>query len=242
MNEINPKDKLSFILYKNKKVPSFFEIDKGFLNFFYYGLPLITLIALFGAGSLLVYFKQIREVAKRKEPAIIKELKIKNMALKETIIEAQVTSKTLERKLISGASGTGLLTMSFFKASPGQEDMTKSPDLAIESISSSQDQKSYALKFNLSNNSSNQEKIAGYIFVMMKSNNSYHFYPGDIFEDNEMQINFNKGEYFATSRFRPVEAKFPLPPKATVALFKILVFSRTGDLLLKQIISKKIEL
>ena len=242
MDDIKNKNKLSFILYKNKKIPRFFQIDKGFFSFFYYGLPLVTLIAVLTTGSLLVYFKQIREMAKRKEPALIKELKLKNLSLKEKVLEVQVTSKILERKLITGASDTGLLTMSFFKAPPGQKDMTKSPDLAIESISSRQSQTFYTLSFNLSNNSKNQEKIAGHIFVMMKNNNSYRFYPTDVFEENEMQINFNKGEYFATSRFRPVDAKFKLPPKNTTALFKVLVFSRTGDLLLKQIISRKIEL
>lgn len=242
MEEAKTKNRLSFILYKNRTVPRFYEVDKGSFRFFFYGLPIITLIAVLIAGGLLVYFKQIREMAKRKEPAIIRELNNKNLTLQEKVLEVQKTNKVLEKKLVTGASDTGLKTMSLYKVPPGQQDMTKSPDLAVESVSSRQDAKSYTLKFNLSNNSKNQEKIAGHIFVMMKAGNTYNFYPQDVFEENEMQMDFNKGEYFATSRFRPVDAKFPLPAKATTALFKVLVFSRTGDLLLKQIVSRKIEL
>lgn len=242
MDEAKPANKLSFILYKNKNVPRFFEVDKGFFRLFFYGLPVVTLISILIAGSLLVYFKQIREMAKRKEPAIIRELKDKSLALEEKVLEVQKTNKVLEKKLVTGASDTGLKTMSLFKVPPGQQDMTKSPDLAVESVSSQQDANTYTLRFNLSNNSKNQEKIAGHIFVMMKAGNTYGFYPDDVFAENEMQMDFNKGEYFATSRFRPVGAKFALPKKATTALFKVLVFSRTGDLLLKQIVSRKIEL
>ncbi|MBK22384.1 MAG: hypothetical protein CME70_00140 [Halobacteriovorax sp.] len=242
MEESRPANKLSFVLYKNKAVPKFFEVDKGFFRLFFYGLPIVTLISILITASLLVYFKQIREMAKRKEPAIIRELKDKNLKLQEKVQEVQVTNTVLEKKLITGASDTGLSTMSLFKIPPGQKDMTKSPDLAVESVSSSQGNGSYTFKFNLSNNSKNQEKIAGYIFVMMKSGNTYGFYPEDVFSENEMQMDFNKGEYFATSRFRPVDAKFTLPTKAGTALFKVLVFSRTGDLLLKQIIARKIEL
>ncbi len=241
MEEIK-KDKLSFILYKNRNVPRFYEVEKGSFRLFLYGLPTLTIISILITASLLVYFKQIREMAKRKEPAIILELKNKSLALQEKVEDVQKTNAILEKKLITGASDTGLKTMSLFKVPPGQIDLTKSPDLAVESVSSRQENGYYTLKFNLSNNSKGQEKIAGHIFVMMKAANTYDFYPNDVFDENEMQMDFNKGEYFATSRFRPVDAKFKIPPKATSALFKILVFSRTGDLMLKQIISKKIEL
>ena len=240
MEEIKP-DKLSFILYKNKNVPRFYEVEKASFRLFFYGLPIVTLISILIAGSLLVYFKQIREMAKRKEPAIIRELNVKNAALAEKVEEVQKTNKVLEKKLVTGASDSGLNTMSIFKVTPGQNDLTKTPDLAVESIASRQGNGTYTLKFNLSNNSKNQEKIAGNIFVLMRSGNKYHFYPNDVFEENEMQMDFNKGEYFATSRFRPVDAKFPMPAKVTNALFKVLVFSRTGDLMLKRIISRKIE-
>lgn len=241
MEEVK-KDKLSFILYKNRNVPRFYEVEKGSFRLFFYGLPIVTIISILVTASLLVYFKQIREMAKRKEPAIILELKNNSLALQEKVEDVQKTNAILEKKLVTGASDTGLKTMSLFKVPPGQIDLTKSPDLVVESISSSQNKKLYTLKFNLSNNSKGQEKIAGHIFVMMKVNNSYEFYPNDVFDENEMQMDFNKGEYFATSRFRPVDAKFRMPEKTSTALFKVLVFSRTGDLMLKQIISKKIEL
>lgn len=238
------KDKLSFILYKNKNVPRFYEVEKGSFRLFLYGLPIVTIISILISASLLVYFKQIREMAKRKEPAIILELKNKSLALQERVEEVLKTNSILEKKLVTGASDSGLNTMSLFKVPPGQVDLTKSPDLAVdtESIESRQDNGVYTLKFNLQNNSKAQEKIAGHIFVIMKTNNSHDFYPKDVFEENEMQMDFNKGEYFATSRFRPVDAKFRMPEKSTSALFKVLVFSRTGDLMLKQIISRKIEL
>lgn len=242
MEEAKSSNKLSFILYKNKSVPRYYQLDKGFMRLFFYGLPVITLISILIAGGLLVYFKQIREMAKRKEPAIIQELKQTKTELLAKVEEVQATNKILQKKLVTEASDSGLKTMSLFKIPPGQQDLTKSPDLTIDSINSRQASGNYTLKFNLQNNSKNSEKIAGYIFVMMKADNQYSFYPADVFEESEMQMNFDKGEYFATSRFRPVDAKFKMPSKAGDALFKVLVFSRTGDILLKQIISRKVEL
>ena len=232
------KKKFSFLFYKEKDVPQFYEVHKGFFKFFLYGLPIITLSCLILITGLLVYFKQIREVAKRKEPAVIRELKLKNLELEKGIKVATNARLSLEKKLVSSASSSGLKTMSIFKIPPGQKDLTKSPKLTVKNVESSEVGKTYNLSFNLNNNS--QEKVAGYIFIIMRQGNSYQFYPEGMFEENEIQIDFNKGQYFATSRFRPVLAKFLLPAKKVNALFKILVFSRDGDLVLKHTFSRTI--
>ncbi|WP_372651482.1 hypothetical protein, partial [Halobacteriovorax sp.] len=73
--------KMSFLIYDDKKGPVFLNTNRFALKFTLYVLPIITIISILVIIGGSVYFKQIREMARRKEPAVIKELKATNSEL-----------------------------------------------------------------------------------------------------------------------------------------------------------------
>jgi len=236
--------KLGFLVYEAENAPRYYEIKKSLLKFILYGLPLVTMVLL---GIVLLgslYFEQISERAKRKEPAIIKELRETVSGLETKLAETQVLTKDLEERLAKGDTSTDVIksTMGLFLPVPGMQDLTRTPNLAIENIDLILSGDRIQMKFNIINQTKNNEKLAGYIFVLMKQGDKIYFFPESSLQQNEFKVRFNSGESFATQRFRPVDnVYFPYNPSlGTDYLFKILIFSRTGDLLYKQLINKKL--
>jgi hypothetical protein len=235
--------KLGFLVYEAENAPRYYEIKKSLLKFIIYGLPLTTLVLLAVVLMGSVYFEQISERAKRKEPVIIKELRDNVSDLENRLAETQVLTKNLEDRLAKGDTSTDIIrnTMGLFLPVPGMQDLTRTPNLAVEYIEPVISGDRIQLKFNIINQTKDNQKLAGYIFVMMKHAGKIHVFPENSIEESEFKIKFNSGESFATQRFRPVDNVF-FPYKSgniEEFLFKVLIFSRTGDLLYKQLVSKK---
>lgn len=236
-NSENLKNKVSFILYEENHPPRFFILSKRIIKFLYYGLPTITLISLCALLTIGVYFEQIKKATKRKEPAIIKELKDERASL--ILAKEEITKERdqLQKKLGQGVeSNSGLSFLSLFAQSPGRTDKTSSPEMSIEEISINEISGKTQINFKLINLTKNESRITGYIFVLLQNKGGLYSWPENAFDDLSMQISFPKGEFFATTRFRPVNASFPA--KLTKdSLFKVIIFSRTGDLIFKQLIT-----
>lgn len=232
-------DKFSFILYTKQRAPRYYEVSRRYFRFLTVGLPIITFISLCAVVGFGVYFKQLEVLAKRKEPAVINELRETNVLLASKISDLEVLNKNLENKLASPLENDReFSTLSLFKQIQGQKDLSKSPALTLEEVEVAPNDNNVALNFKIVNATKDGSRQAGYLFVIMKSANQIAVYPDDSFERDEMQLAFNKGEYFATSRFRPVRAVFPRVSGARDVLFKIIIFSATGDLIQKQIVSQ----
>jgi hypothetical protein len=230
-------DKLSVILYEGQKAPRYFEFSKSFFRFLLFSIPTISIICLLLVGAGAIYFKQIRIMAERKEPAIIKKLNLKNELLIQREQELLKLNQALEKKLtLPVEGGTGLATLQTFNSTPGQADRTQQPVFNIEKLEASTEGENLRLNFNVVNITKDSEKLAGYIFVIMKSKDSLVYYPQGSFDTDRMKINFNRGESFATRRFRSTTIRFPMPKSSDNLLFKIIIFSRTGDLIHKVII------
>lgn len=240
-NKAQTPSKLSFILYENQSAPKYFEISKRYLQALIFGLPLISLTSVILFVSVLLYFKNFKKREEMKEPKIIERLKSENQTLKKQKENYILQTKNLQTKLLTKESyPLGSLTL--FKQIPGQIDQTDQTELIIENPTlRKREEKKLTLRFNLANLTKNREKISGYIFVLLKEKGILQYYPANSIPEEKMKIHFNKGEYFATSRFRPVEASFIQTNLSTNLLFKIIIFSNTGDLILKKTIPKKLE-
>lgn len=235
------EDKLSFILYTKDNSPRYYEVKKSYYKFLTVGLPMITFISLCALVAIGVYFKQLEVLAKRKEPVVINQLRESNITLGQKIEELESLNRNLENKLASPvANEREFSTLSLFKQVQGQKDLSKSPALTFEEIEVVPSDNDLTLNFKIVNAAKDGSRQAGYLFVVMKSGNQVAVYPEDSFERDEMQLAFNKGEYFATSRFRPVRAVFNRVPGAREVLFKVIIFSSTGDLVQKQIVSQSL--
>jgi len=235
-------DKLSLILYEGQKAPRYFEFSKSFFKFILFAIPTTSIICLLLVGAGAIYFKQIRIMAERKEPAIIKKLNQKNAALIAREKELLKLNTALETKLTQPVEGgTGLAALQTFNSTPGQADHTQKPVFSIEKIETVIAGDTLKLNFKVVNLLGENNRLAGYIFVMMKAKDTLAYYPQGSFDTDRMTINFNRGESFATSRFRPTTARFTLPQGTDNLLFKIIIFSRTGDLIHKVIVPQTIK-
>lgn len=230
--------KISFVLYEDNTPPRFYQINRGLIRFCLYGLPCLSLLCVLVVAAGGVYFEKLQRMAERKEPAIIKELKKEKAELVANNNLIQQERDLLEKKLSQGVdSSDGLGFLSLFKRSAGRVDKSSSPEMQLEEIEVVKLQDQINLNFKIINMTKDDSRLSGYLFVLMQVGNQLEVWPSGIFDNEAMQIAFGNGEFFATSRFRPVKAKFS-PMVGSQALFKVIIFSRTGDLMFKQLISK----
>jgi hypothetical protein len=230
------REKLSLVIYEHDQRPKFFELSKSSYRLLLLSLPIITMVSLVALASILIYFREIRAVAMRKEPQIIQSLRDDKTKLELREQELLVTNKELETKLATtDIDSEGLTaTLGLFKLTPGIQDLSANPILGIEDVNVLSNADKIVLSFNLVNLLAETNRQVGYIFAILISGNKIHVYPEDAFNESDPLISFNKGEYFATARFRPVEAQFSNTSIGNKGLVKVLLFSRTGDLLAKK--------
>lgn len=233
------KGKISLIFFEDPRSPRYFEINKKHLKFLFVGLPVICLIIIAILLIGILYFNQIKASILRKEPVVIKQLRAENQELTLKSSETVKFNKILQNKLSSGIS-TPLSSLGYFYPISGQQDLTHTPVIAIENYNYQFDQNSLSISFSLANLSQNGSKQAGYVFTFLKTVNGIMVQPQSALPEEEFQLKFNRGEYFSFSRFRPVNATFNLNQKVDSFLVKVLVFSRTGDLILKKMFLKEV--
>lgn len=226
------KKRLSFILYEWKKSPKYFELNKSFIRFMVTVIPVITLItsAIIAVG--IIYFKEIKNHAQQKEPAIIADLKEQNAEKTVIVNKQQELINRLQQKVakLDPAMQTGLLPSD----KPAGKSATAKTLFTIDNIQITPSKEKVNLKFDLMNMTPNNKRLSGYISIVMKSNSSIHFYPKNSIAKETVRIDYTKGESFTTSRFRPVDADFPIYAEADHVLFKVYIFSRSGDVVLEQ--------
>lgn len=235
--EKDPK-KLAFILYENHSAPSYFEISKSLFRFLFIGLPFVAFISILITIAGALYFKQIKRMIERKEPKIIAELKTQREVLMVKQGQLEKDLKQLEDKLAVSdvpSANAGLESLALFKASPNRQDLSQKPEVSLDEFRANTKDDKLLVEFKITNLTQEQKKIAGFLFVIMQEGSKISIWPADSFAEQEMSIIYNRGELFATTRFRPVLASFDRP-KENELLFKVFIFNRLGDLMFKKII------
>lgn len=235
--------KLSVILYQDGDKPKYYELNKAQMKTLIVGLPILTSISIIllivGALSL----KTLRVQAERKEPKIILDLRSELADLEKKSEDVFKLNEELISKLSTSTEqvGPSTLPLTLFRTTPGQQDLSQTPSLNVEDFEFNLKEKEVHIKFNLVNQDPDGPRQTGTIFIIMMTGNTYTFYPQDALSPDETKLVFNKGEFFSAARFRPVEARMILPPRFGSALFKVLIFSRTGDLVAKKIFTGNLD-
>ena len=220
----------SLLLYSPDSRPRYFEISRTFFKFFFLGLPFLTVLAFLAISLGTVYFKQLKLMTVRREPQLIQTLREENSAIKTQLTEAEALGQELQEKLMvtpQDAAGT----FSFFKPTLGQRELTQNPRISVENINVLTEGNNTRLQFRIVNQGGEGRRTSGFVFIILKTKNSYIFWPEKENSPRQMQYQFNEGEFFATSRFRPVNASFPLFERGSTVAFQIVIFSNTGDIL-----------
>ncbi len=233
------KGKISLIFFEGPRSPRYFEINKKHLKFLFVGLPIICLVIIAILLVGILYFNQIKASILSKEPLVIKELRVQNKELADKNVEIAEFNKILQNKLSSGEIKP-LTSLSYFYPISGQQDLTHTPLISIENYNYQYEGSTLSISYSLENLSKQGLKQAGYIFTFLKTESGIMIHPQSALPEDEFQLKYNRGEYFSFSRFRPVTANFNLNQKIDNFLVKVLVFSRTGDLVLKKMFLKEV--
>ncbi|MEK6625358.1 MAG: hypothetical protein AABY86_10340 [Bdellovibrionota bacterium] len=239
--------KYSFLLYEKKAPPRYFEIQKSTLRLLFFILPLIfSLLSGLSYYSLRKYFK-IRHQEHQIVPSVVDQFNAERSSLQSEIKDLHGLNQELQAKLTSpqmtppaseGALNSNVFDI--FTQIHGMKDLSNTNIFTIEDPEVIFIKEQLHFRFNIVNQTKENLKYSGHVFVIFKDENAYHVYPSESMTADNFKIQFNQGESFATTLFRPVEATFKAPPQGEQGNFNVFIFSRTGDLVHKQTFIKKL--
>jgi len=241
------KDKFTFIFNTENAAPKYFEIDRA---------RLINYLIIIPTGFLLIFvaffsftffsnetnketnIKINRPVEKKISPSEINKTTNELSELQKKYAELQAQNQELTTKLTTNyeKNSSAFPDFSLFTTLPNQKDKTTPPLIKINEFKIAQEGNELHFHANLLNTIQDENsKISGHLFVIMKTDNALWVYPQNAFSKNKTTINYNSGEPVLFARLRLVDAKFPIPAQNAHPLFKVLLFSRSGDLLHKEV-------
>lgn len=105
--------------------------------------------------------------------------------------------------------------------------------IQIKNVKVSHAGNEYAVDFEVTNVDPNQRQIRGYIVVLAKTPNLLLSYPDGVFNPNQnIVLDYTKGETFGVSRLRPTRATFPAASlDGKKPRFQILLFGTDGKVI-----------
>jgi hypothetical protein len=119
---------------------------------------------------------------------------------------------------------------------PTVSDQTKSQQLVVAknfAFAAGNGKEPMTLSFELHNSEPGTSVQKGYIVVLARTKTAMKAYPNVLNPKGPYLVDFERGESFQVSRFRMVNAQFDTyDPRDPVSNFQILIFKRTGELLL----------
>lgn len=238
MTSRSTSNNLSFILYEKKHPPKYFQVNRSFFRFLIIGLPLLAFISVMILIGGALYLKKMKMEETALKPQTLHELKQENQQLLKRQRKLNLLNIQLQKKL----------NISQFPKKEGTvpED-NFSPSSSLSSFLDLRKDRLFindqevVFQFNMVNKIKDKVQIKGYFSVMMKQKNLFSFYPNySINED--FQSTYDLGETFSFSRLRPVKARFPLSMPLEKGggeiLFKVLIHSKNGELLHRQVFRK----
>ena len=224
--------KLSFIVYGPGSAPRYFEIKKNLFRFLVFGLPGLALICALSTALLGTYFRYIQHSSPEQTPKEALQFQREKGQFLEKIQVLEREKSELALKLRSAPSASQLNSLQFFAPSLGRKDLTAEmkTQLAIEDMALNLAGQKLEMNFKIVNLTQGQKRISGYLFILLQSEGQIHTWPAQALNQQNMQMEFSSGEFFATRRFRPVTATFNAFGNRQVVL-KALIFNQTGDLI-----------
>lgn len=236
---------LTLVVYDDFKNAKCFQFSKKQLKFFLTAVPVIVLVSVSVVTAVLLYGQQIIQRIKSSQPEIITQLNDEKKELADEMARVTALNEELVQKL-SLAGDTGGEASShqvfLFKAPAGMQDLTEKSPIKISDIRHEITENEIGLEFNIGHNEefSTYSKMSGYILVFFKSGSLLSVYPRFGNSLDSALTTFNAGEPFAFKRLRPVKAIFPKFSQLAESLsFKIMIFSKSGDLLQKHVATFK---
>ena len=216
---------VTLIVYDTPKPPRYFKLNKGLIKTLVILIPLMVVTSITLSFMYSIFLKTRISELRSSEPRRITELKKERALLTQQLTEVKKTNAAITDKLSRGSSNeTSVSALGLFTVPLGIQDLIKIEDIKVKTDSK------IKLEFNLANNTSPNEKLSGYISVIQYQGRIIQFYPSYELSAKNLRLEYNSGESFGFTRFRPTVASFD-KVSGTSAKYKIYIFSRTGDLL-----------
>jgi hypothetical protein len=224
---MNLKEDFSVILQQRGKPPKHYEVNKRKAKTFFILFPLSNIILFVSLGLIIVYFSTLKTQFLLEKPELIKNHENEKIILNKTITNLKIKNKNLSQELIFN-DGVAFSGSQFIRVLPNSQDKTQEQLIAIDSKKVTTKKNNYFLNFNITNQSV-VDRVSGYFFSIIKKRNTFQFYPRNM--KFFKSISFKDGEYFSTSRFRPVQVSFPKLELSSELEVIILIYSKEGDLI-----------
>ena len=221
---------LTLVIYEDQKATKCFEIRRSHIKFILIILPLITFISLgLGIYSLLTVKKRILELEKER-PAQIQLLSDQLAEATKEKVDAVNNYDILLKKLNTPAS-EGALILPLVTPVSGFTDLRNKKLLELNNFRLEKEGNSISCSFDIMNKVE-PEKTSGYVFVVLQTGSTMHVHPKQDLPFKAGLTQFDAGDRFTVTRFRPFTADFEVTKSDETFSVKIYVFSRHGDLLL----------
>lgn len=150
---------------------------------------------------------------------------------KVTALEAQLKSLREPTTTPKALDTRPLFSLFGSQVTDNTTELTGVPaKVAIQNFKLSTTNNKTLLTFELHNRTPGESVEKGYLAVLAKTENGIYSYPDIINSTGNVLFNFERGETFQVARFRMVNAQFA----TTAKHFQILIFNRTGGLLINQ--------
>lgn len=242
---ISSMDKFTLVLYGPFGPYRCFEIGKRPLKIFLLAIPIVILSSILMLSLMYSYFTHLQTLP-FSAPQEVVPPSISSNDSSKLVEDLKKQIATLEKNAQKTTKVLGLFSSSS-KIAKIQNNTLK-----IEKVKWEKDNtipNNYSLKFELVNSRPTEtEKITGTLFVLLSLPNSGSMkvypkqsLPSEVFTNNNF-FSSNQGESFVFSKVRFVKANFQLADfefvKNTKLDFLILLFSKTGEILLQQKITQ----
>jgi len=228
----NKTKHITLVVYDQNKAAKCFEIKKQTVKVFVSLIVLIVLATSIASLYSYGHFKDKIKNLKAVDPKVVKELRSTNTSLSEQNEDLLADNKRLLNKLKqTDVSGEFEPILGFFKPVLNQQDLSSQKQIQVENFNVKSKTSSLEFVFNIINPTPDKSRRSGHIFVIMKSGPFFSIYPDTETSFEDYITSFDKGETFNVSRFRPVISSFKKPSQLGKLYFKVVIFSREGDLI-----------
>lgn len=212
------------VIHDTPNPPRFFKVNKKVLKLTFALIIACTFLSVLFSLAYTTYIQNKVERSKNSVPREILLLKNKLQQVQLKLDEEVKLTKDLQYK-ISNTSRDESNINSLIPLPLGFKDLRTLTNASVENITTNTQKNKTILKFDIFNNTKEGVRLSGYIYVFKLSNGKIQSYPPQAYNGYQL----TNGESFTISKFRPTRIIFTKTNEK--ALYKIFVFSRTGDLL-----------
>jgi hypothetical protein len=229
---------LTFVVYEEQRPALCYQISKKALRWFTVISPLMAILVFSFLAFILFLGPLWKELASQ-----LGSQQLSQQQLQQQYLQLDMANKRLRERYeylqkkwieskhnktaISATANEQLPVASLLKQNEWPENL-KVIDVKLE-----KEMKNWKLSFNFQN-TQEQKKISGSFFVLFNQKNALQGYPTLPFTTSPKGFSFHpqQGEFFQMSRFRPVNALFPINNtevlSSKIFSFVVFIFDKSG--------------